>query len=160
MDTHVKTLGLFNMIFGAVSLVAFSAFLFSAGGFAGVYSAFNEDIYGVIAVVSTIFHLGVAIPCIIAGYFVRQLKDWARVFLILTSAINILNAPFGTLLGAYGLWVLLLPETEPLFQNAPAQMNRRAKRQAGSGGTLASAAKDEGSNRSILPSTPSTSPKS
>jgi hypothetical protein len=26
-----------------------------------------------------------------------------------------LNLPFGTLLGVYGLWVLFQPETEPLF---------------------------------------------
>jgi hypothetical protein len=31
------------------------------------------------------------------------------------SALNLISIPFGTLLGIYGLWVLLNKETEALF---------------------------------------------
>jgi len=30
-------------------------------------------------------------------------------------AINLINIPFGTIMGAYGLWVLLSSETERMF---------------------------------------------
>ncbi|MEO8125673.1 MAG: hypothetical protein ABI822_01200, partial [Bryobacteraceae bacterium] len=63
-----------------------------------------------------------------AGFYVRLLQDWARVMLIIVSAINVLNVPFGTLLGAYGLWTLMTPETDPLFQNAAAEATRKTVR--------------------------------
>ena len=156
MDTHVKTLGLLNIFFGAAGLVISLAILIAAGGFAGISSAFNEDVYGFIANTSVVFHLLVAIPCIVCGIFVRKLADWARVFLIVISAINVLNAPFGTLLGIYGLWVLLLPETEPLFERAVPQMRRRPAVTPQTS-TVAAAKKTdgpEGPSTSVVPSTP------
>lgn len=152
MDTHVKTLGTLNIIFGAGGFALAIAALIAGGGFAGISSAFNEDVYGFIATASVVFHLIITLPCLIAGIYVRRLKDWARVLLIVVSAVNILNVPFGTMLGAYGLWVLLLPETEPLFQNRPNPARRRASPSA----QKAAAAKDsdgsEGSSTSIVPS--------
>ena len=35
------------------------------------------------------------------------------------SAISLINIPLGTILGAYGLWVLLNKDTERLFDSAP-----------------------------------------
>jgi len=35
-------------------------------------------------------------------------------------AINLLHVPLGTILGLYGFWVLLKPETEALFVQRPA----------------------------------------
>ena len=35
------------------------------------------------------------------------------------SALNLINIPLGTVLGAYGLWVLLNSETERLFTSRP-----------------------------------------
>lgn len=128
METHVKALGWFNMIFGALSLVVSIFVLYNSGGFAGLSASFNEEIYGYIAVASVIFHMLIAIPCFIGGFFIRKLIDPVRTMLILVSALNTLNAPVGTLLGAYGLWVLMVPETDPLFANAPAQNKRKKKR--------------------------------
>ena len=39
--------------------------------------------------------------------------------LIVLAAINLINIPLGTILGAYGLWVLLNKETERLFAGTP-----------------------------------------
>jgi hypothetical protein len=44
-----------------------------------------------------------------------KFQPWARVLTIVLCAINLLNVPFGTALGIYGLWVLLNSETEQLF---------------------------------------------
>jgi hypothetical protein len=158
MDRHVKTLGLLNMVFGAVGFVGSLAALIAAGGFAGISAGFNEDVYGFIANASVVFHLLIAIPCFIGGFFVRKLQDWARVFLIVVSAVNVLNAPFGTLLGVYGLWVLLLPETEPLFENAPTPVRRRPAASAAAAHAASLQAKKadgaDGSSTSIVPSTP------
>jgi hypothetical protein len=42
-------------------------------------------------------------------------KPWARVLAIILSALHLLNIPFGTALGIYGLWVLLSNEGERCF---------------------------------------------
>jgi len=128
MDSHIKALGWFNMIFGALSLVLSILILVNSGGLSGLSASFNEEIYGYIAVASIIFHLLIAIPCFICGFLIRKLIDPVRTMLILVSALNTLNAPVGTLLGAYGLWVLMMPETDPLFANAPAQNKKKKKR--------------------------------
>lgn len=125
MDRHVRILGILNMVYGIVGAVCAIVILVRFGGFTGVYAAFNEDIVGLIAMILVGFQLLIAAPCILAGYYVRLLQDWARVMLIIVSAINVLNVPFGTVIGAYGLWTLMTPETDPLFQNATADALRK-----------------------------------
>ena len=125
MDRHVRLLGILNMVYGIAGALAAILILIQFGGLSGVYAAFNEDIIGLVAVILVVFQLLIAAPCVLAGYYVRKLQDWARVMLIMVSAINVLNVPFGTLIGAYGLWVLMTPETDPLFQNAAADAQRK-----------------------------------
>jgi hypothetical protein len=157
MDRHVKILGTLNMVFGAAGFLGALIAIIAGGGFAGLYSAFNEDVIGFLAVASIIFHLVMGLPCFIGGFFVRKLVDWARVFLIVVSAVNVLNAPFGTLLGAYGLWVLLLPETEPLFEEVRPGQRQTASASRRTTAIPAAAKKrdgTEGSTASVVPSTP------
>jgi len=130
MEKHVKIVGWLNMIFGGLALFVPTLVLINNGGFSGLFAAFNEDIYAFVAVAAVSFHLLMAIPCFLAGWFIRKLSDSARTATILVSAVNMLNVPFGTLLGAYSVWVLMLPETEPLFANAPAQNRRKLPRKA------------------------------
>jgi hypothetical protein len=58
-----------------------------------------------------------ALPSLAAGYGLINYKEWARVLGIVLSAINLINIPLGTIVGAYGLWVLLNKETERLFSS-------------------------------------------
>jgi hypothetical protein len=66
----------------------------------------------------------VSLPCIIAGFGLLRYRQWARTLTIVLSAVNLMNVPLGTALGLYGLWVLLSPETEPLFAVHPPRMSR------------------------------------
>ena len=165
MDRHVRILGILNMVYGIVGAVAAIFILIRSGGFEGVYAAFNEDFIGLIAVILVAFQLLIAAPCVLAGFYVRLLQDWARVMLIIVSAINVLNVPFGTLIGAYGLWTLMTPETDPLFQNATADALRRtvkardarkakaALKAENPGGGKEKKGKAQGSDTSVVPST-------
>jgi hypothetical protein len=54
-------------------------------------------------------------PSLITGYGLLQYKPWARIAGIILSAISLINIPIGTIVGAYGLWVLLNKDTERLF---------------------------------------------
>jgi hypothetical protein len=64
--------------------------------------------------------LGVfALPSLVTGYGLINYKPWARIVGIILSAISLINIPIGTIIGAYGLWVLLNKDTERLFSTAP-----------------------------------------
>jgi hypothetical protein len=66
-----------------------------------------------------VFLLAISLPGLITGIGLLKLQPWARIVGIVLSAINLINIPFGTALGIYGLWVLLNKETEQLFSGVP-----------------------------------------
>jgi hypothetical protein len=56
-----------------------------------------------------------SVPGIVGGWGLLKFKSWARILVIILSAIDLLNVPIGTVVGGYSLWVLLQDETEKLF---------------------------------------------
>jgi hypothetical protein len=46
-------------------------------------------------------------------------KPWARILIIVLSALELISIPFGTALGIYGLWVLLTKDGAQLFGQTP-----------------------------------------
>lgn len=119
MDRHVKALGTANIIFGVCSFVLAALVLIIYGGPFGLYNSFMDYVLALLVVGSVLFHVLIGIPCIIGGIYLRQFAEWSRGLIIVTSALNILNLPIGSILGCYGLWVLLTPETDPLFSVPP-----------------------------------------
>ncbi|MBM3812903.1 MAG: hypothetical protein FJW20_14865 [Acidimicrobiia bacterium] len=67
---------------------------------------------GLICLIMTILSL----PRLIAGIGLLQHRGWARILTIVISVLGLLDFPFGTALGVYGLWVLLSPEGTALFE--------------------------------------------
>lgn len=65
------------------------------------------------------FSVLMSIPLIVVGLGILRWQLWAHTGGILTAAATMLLFPFGTAIGIYALWVMLLPETEPLFINPP-----------------------------------------
>ena len=125
MRDHVRILAYLNIVFGALGLLAAVVVLFIFGGIAGIVGAaapHNPDalhvavpVLGIIGMVVCVIILLVSLPGIILGAGLLKLQPWARILGIVLSALNLLNVPFGTALGIYGLWVLLQQETERLF---------------------------------------------
>ena len=125
MELHVKILAVFHIVFGLIGLMAALAILIVFGGAAGAagFAAANEPdawlavpILSIIGSVLMLIALTLSVPGIIGGWGLLQRRGWARILMIVLSAINLINIPFGTLLGIYGLWVLLTRETELLFR--------------------------------------------
>jgi hypothetical protein len=123
MEGHVKALGIIYLVFGALGLLAALAFLLFFGGLAGVATTQGGEegavgglalgaIGGFLFVVIGVMSL----PSILAGWGLLNFKEWARILAIVLSALNLFGFPIGTILGAYGLWVLLNQQTAPLFQ--------------------------------------------
>ena len=56
-----------------------------------------------------------SVPGIIGGIALLRYKPWARVLVLVMSAIGLLNIPIGTGMGIYSFWVLTRDETDELF---------------------------------------------
>jgi hypothetical protein len=125
MEQHVRNLATLSVVFGVLSGVAALAVLLYFGGF-GTLWVWAEATGGLgpLATGTVLFHLLVSVPMILGGLFLKQFRDAARYFMVVLCALNLLNPPFGSLLGGYGLWVLFMPETEPLFLDPAVRRNR------------------------------------
>jgi hypothetical protein len=124
MTTHVKVLGVLFLAFSALSLLI-AAFIFlaigTAAGIVGVAAdphdaALTIPILGLAGSAVGIVLLLLALPGLVTGWGLLNFKPWARILGIVLAAINLVNFPFGTALGVYGLWVLLNKDTERLFE--------------------------------------------
>ena len=132
MDSHVKTLGWLHIVFGSFGVLAglgIFAFFGSLAALVGITEHTDDKLVaipilgglgGIIFIIALIFSL----PSLIAGFGLLNYKPWARILSIVLSALDLFHVPFGTALGVYGLWVLLNPQTEAMFQNAPLTYRR------------------------------------
>lgn len=127
MQTHVKVLGVVYLAFGACMLMVALFLVLAVGGAAGIVGATAErqdaaiaiPILGIAGTALAAFLSAFALPSLITGYGLLNFKPWARIVGVVLSAISLIHIPIGTLVGAYGLWVLLNKETERLFNNLP-----------------------------------------
>ena len=109
LERHVKILGWLNIVTSVATIVIMgfvAIIMLGAGALSGEAEAF-----GVMVLVSLFvgfFMLLLSIPGIIAGWGLLNGKNWARVLAIVLGCLNILSFPFGTAIGLYTLWVLLL----------------------------------------------------
>ena len=122
METHVKVLGLLQIIVGALGILIALFVMLMFGGIAGLVAAVGEEgseiavpILGLVGMFAVTFILLLSIPGIIVGVGLLKFRPWARVFGIIMSILLIIHFPLGTIVGVYGLWVLLTGETEKLF---------------------------------------------
>jgi hypothetical protein len=124
MVTHVKIIGVLHIVMGGFGVCIGLGLLLFFGGLASAigFSDHTGDslaaipILGGIAVFLFILLAVLSLPGIVAGIGLLQFKPWARILTIVLSVLHLFNVPFGTALGVYGLWALLSPETEALFQ--------------------------------------------
>lgn len=54
---------------------------------------------------------------VIGGAGLFSYRPWARILVMIVSAINCLNVPVGTAKGVYSIWVLMQPETIEMFES-------------------------------------------
>ena len=124
MHTHVRTLGILHIVFGSLGVCLGLGFLLLFGGIAGIVGMADpgEDamiaipILGIVGTMIFVVTMLLSLPGIIAGIGLLSYKEWARILTIVLSFFHILNIPFGTALGVYGLWVLFSPESIAIFE--------------------------------------------
>ena len=114
METHVRAVGLLNILAGTLSgLTALFDILFFGGG--ATMSAYLE-LNAVIAHVWLGAALLLMIPCIVTGIALVGFRSWARTFGIVLSILEMLVVPLGTIVGIYGLVVLFSDDVDMIFE--------------------------------------------
>lgn len=128
MKQHIKILGVLNIVWGAMEALAGLVVLLVFAGALGIAratihhepdAAIALPIIGVVGGAISLFLLLLSVPSIVSGIGLLNFKPWSRILSIVVSAFHLLNIPFGTALGIYGLWVLCSQESVPLL--APSQ---------------------------------------
>ena len=145
MERHVTILGALHIALGTISLViALGPLLvqllvgrgveelisLGVAGFSSRGAASDPDalitvpnIVGILGTLVTILRLIaliVSLPAIAAGFGLMAYRPWARMLTVVLSLLHLFNFPFGSVLGVYGLWVLLSNETRVLFEQRAA----------------------------------------
>jgi hypothetical protein len=127
MREHIRIVGILNIIMGCLVAAIGIVGLMILGGLAGFVSvsgntsdfhdvAVAAPILAMIGVGVAIFFLVLALPSIIGGWGLLNFKPWARILMIVVSALHLFHVPLGTALGIYGLWALLSEEGRRLFE--------------------------------------------
>ncbi len=124
MESHVKVLGILYVGLGVLGGLAALILLISFGGFSGlmVQAERSDFVSGPMVQVIRFFGGGItavmlllAIPSVVVGLGLMKFRPWARSLSMVVATLHIVNIPFGTILALYSFWVLMSPETEPLF---------------------------------------------
>ncbi|MFH1311707.1 MAG: hypothetical protein ABIJ00_00630 [Candidatus Eisenbacteria bacterium] len=120
MDKHITLAAALNLAFGILGvLVAFMLFVFIVG--AGIVSRDPHAIrvtWIVGTAIAFILTL-TSVPAIIGGLGLLKRKSWARILLLIVSALQLLDIPLGTALGIYTIWVLIQDETKTMLEPGP-----------------------------------------
>jgi hypothetical protein len=124
MQNHVKILGILHIVFGALGILMALGMLALFGGIAGVVgmnassdeAAVAVPILGGIGALIFVSMLVLSVPGIIAGIGLLSYKPWARILGIIISILDLVQFPFGTAIGFYGIWVLFSRDGTALFE--------------------------------------------
>lgn len=124
METHVKVLGLLHVALGALGVCCALFLMVVFGGTTGMIGASGQATtavnLGIIEMAFVSFIVVLSLPAVIIGVGLIKRQAWARVAGIVLCVLDLMVVPFGTLVGAYGLWVLFSSETERIFASPAA----------------------------------------
>ncbi len=116
LQVHIPILGWILVATHAVGLVAAILVFFLL---TGIGAAVGDSIaFGVLSVTGIsvgVFIAALSLPGVLAGYGLITQKSWGRVAALVVLVLGLLNFPIGTIIGVYGLWVLLQEESSFYF---------------------------------------------
>ena len=116
MEKHVTILGVCYIALGCLGILA-ALVVFAAVTGGGFLSGDSTTIWitSSVGTVISAFILLLSLPGVIGGIALLRHASWARIFVLVLGALNLVNIPFGTVLGIYTLWALTRPEIEQIF---------------------------------------------
>ncbi len=121
IDTHVRVAAWLHIVLGAfwVCILGFVALFFGAAGAIAGVAAQGADagVLGWIAglgVALLLFFLVFPVLEIVGGVMLLNGSTAGRVVTIVFSVLELINIPFGTVIGIYSLWALLREIPQPI----------------------------------------------
>lgn len=117
MKKHVTFVGALHIGFGILKVFGSVVFFFLFS-YAQSFVESAEAASLVIMLIKTLVPLLVALGGvlgIVGGIGLISYNKWARIMIIVLSALNCLSVPIGTAKGVYSLWALLQDDTIRLF---------------------------------------------
>jgi len=118
MKQHVSFVGALHVGFGVLGLLGALA-IYLLLRFAIGYVEYDPVASQLIPFVGNFITLVIIFFSslgIIGGIGLFSYRSWARILVLIVSAINCLNVPVGTAKGVYSIWVLMQKETIDLFE--------------------------------------------
>jgi hypothetical protein len=119
MEQHVTILGALYIAFSILGILA-GVIVFTVMVGSGLISG-DDTAIGITSVLGTViglFLFVISVPGIIGGVGLLKKKEWARILVLVLGFINLINIPFGTILGIYTIWALMKPEVVSFFTPA------------------------------------------
>ncbi|MDX9881801.1 MAG: hypothetical protein RBS73_07015 [Prolixibacteraceae bacterium] len=116
MEGHVRTVAALHIalsILGFLCAIILYSILNLIGNFVDDQEA--EWILTIIATSLSVFLFILAIPGLIGGIGLLKYREWARILILIISALKLLSFPIGTAIGVYSIWALVQKETTDLF---------------------------------------------
>ena len=120
MKQHVSFVGALHVGFGILGLIGALAVYITfnfAEGFVE-HEPIAEQVLVFLGGTLSLLILFFACLGIIGGIGLFSYKPWARILVMIVSAINCLNIPIGTAKGVYSIWVLMQKETIEMFEGS------------------------------------------
>ena len=116
MEGHVNVVGYLcvGLSILAILIGAFTFVLLAGIGFV----AHDEEasfILPTIGFVVALFFCLISVPGIIGGIGLFKRRECARILVLIISALQLINFPIGTAIGAYSIWVLVQQDSIRLF---------------------------------------------
>lgn len=128
MESHLRFLAILYILLGVIGGIFALLLLIFMGGYSGIglyadrsdlVSASMVQVLRFFGMFLTTLMLVLAVPSVMAGMGILKYKPWARPLAMVVSVLQLANIPLGTILALYSFWVLMSPESEPLFTNPP-----------------------------------------
>lgn len=123
MKTHINLVATLHIVFSVLGLIAalfFYVFFGVVGDIADDMEA--EFVLNIIGSSLAVFFAIISVPGIIGGVGLLKRKEWARILVIIISALDLLNFPLGTALGVYSIWALVQPEIITEFKTSDSKL--------------------------------------
>lgn len=116
MRTHIKVVGIVNLLYSAIGLLAAAGVLL--GGIFGSLATLNPIVLIVGTVTSALIAVvigAISLFGLLAGFALLNHQQWARYVILFVSTLRLFRWPWGTLFGGYSIWVLMHDDTRRLF---------------------------------------------
>lgn len=128
MESHLRFLGILYILVGVIGGIFALLMLIFMGGYSGIglyiersdlVSGALVQVFRFLGMFMTTLMLLLSVPSVMSGMGILKFKPWARPLAMVVSVLQLANIPLGTIISLYAFWVLMSPESEPLFSNPP-----------------------------------------